>query len=485
MKMILTHFPPLQILIPFIGALLTTLSFNRRAAQIIAISSAILSLILSIYVYISLKLPVFYAFGNWPAPIGIEYRIDNLNQPVIIFFNSILLFFLINGYQLINLTITRHIETNKQHIFYSLLLFAHVGFLGVVSTNDLFNIYVFIEISSLATYVLISKGSSSRALIGAFDYLLIGTIGATLILIGIGFLFALTGSLNITDIANILAKLDSNRLIITAIAFFITGAILKMAFFPMHFWLLRAYLATAPFMLTYFGGISSIFGIYIILRFVYFVSPNEYIWQVLFSYLKPFALITIICCSYLALRALDFKKVIIYSSAAQIGYIFLLLTINDAKVILFQLLVLDAINKIALFTIVAHLQNANKDLTFANFPHIEGNLLFKILIFLSLIFSSGLPITSMFLVKINMLSILIDKNLLLEFILVTFASGLGLLYHLKLGRAVFFGSSNTQIIRIETKLYGLIVIILIQIFSLIYINDIAMIAACAESTILN
>ena len=162
-------------------------------------------------------------------------------------------------------------------MFYSLLLFAHAGYLGVLSTNDLFNFYVFIEISSLATYVLISKGKEPKALIGAFDYLMLGTIGATLILISIGFFFAITGSLNIADISNILQiNYGSNvagstklHLLIIAIVFFLTGAILKMAFFPLHFWMMRAYSATAPFVLTYVAAISSLLGIYMIMRFLF------------------------------------------------------------------------------------------------------------------------------------------------------------------------------------------------------------------------
>jgi multicomponent Na+:H+ antiporter subunit D len=486
MNIISTHFPALQILIPLIGALFATLSFNRFISWLIAAISAFLLLILSIYAFSLTKaVPIFYAFGNWQAPIGIEYRLDTLNQPIIIFINAVLLFFLLFGKELINSTITNYIETEKEHLFYSLLLFAHVGYLGVISTNDLFNIYVFIEISSLATYVLMSKGKSPKALVGAFDYLMIGTIGATLILIGIGFLFALTGSLNISDVANILPKLDNSRLIITAISFFMTGAILKMAFFPMHFWMVRAYNSTAPFVLTYLAAISSIFGVYIILRFIYFTIDNEVILHNLFSILRAIAMITIIVCSFLALRARDFKKVIIYSTSSQIGYIFLLITIPASRQLLLQLLVIDAINKIALFTIVAHIQNKKADLSFAHFVHIEKNPLFKTLVAFSLLFSAGMPLSAMFLIKINMFDLLISQNLLLEFVVVILGSSLALLYHLRLVKAIFFSSKHNQIIIIDTKLYGLIAIILIQIILLIYMNDIAMLAVGAESIIVN
>ncbi len=486
MSIIATHFPALQILIPLAGALFTALSFNRFISWIIAVISAFLSLTLSVYVFqLTTTSAIFYAFGDWPAPVGIEYRLDHLNQPIIVFINAVLLFFLVFGKELINSTITNYIEYGKQHIFYSLLLFAHVGYLGVISTNDLFNIYVFIEISSLATYVLMSKGKSPKSLIGAFDYLVMGTIGATLILIGIGFLFALTGSLNISDVANILHNSNNLRLVITAVAFFMTGAILKMAFFPMHFWMIRAYSSTAPFVLTYLAAISSILGVYIILRFIHFTIDNEAILTSLSSVLRPVAMLTIAICTFLALKARDFKKVIIYSTASQIGYIFLLITVLAARQLLFQLLIIDAINKIALFTVVAHIQNKKEDLSFTNFAHIEKSLLFKTLVAFIFLFSAGLPITSMFLIKINMFDLLISKHLILEFIVVVLGSVLGLLYHLRLAKAVFFSPTHNQAIRIETKLYGLVAIVLIQIASLIYMNNIAMLASYTESFIVN
>jgi multicomponent Na+:H+ antiporter subunit D len=151
------HLPALQVLIPFFAALFCALTFHKFSSWVIASLAIAINLIIGIYAVPILKDPIFYAFGNWHAPIGIEYRLDHLNQPIIIYVNAILLFFLIFGKQLINQTITKYIDNTKHHMFYSLLLFAHAGYLGVLSTNDLFNLYVFIEISSLATSVLILK----------------------------------------------------------------------------------------------------------------------------------------------------------------------------------------------------------------------------------------------------------------------------------------------------------------------------------------
>jgi multicomponent Na+:H+ antiporter subunit D len=481
---IIKHAPALQVMIPCFAALLSALSFHRFTSWLIAVISTTVCLGLSLYCITSIDGGMVYNFGGWSAPMGIEYKLDYLNQPIIIFLNAILFFFLVFGRELINKTVTNYIDDDKQHLFYAILLFAHMGYLGVISTNDLFNIYVFIEISSLATYVLMSKGRRAKALIGAFDYLVLGTIGATLILIGIGFLLALTGSLNITDIAKILEGQYSSRVVITAIVFFLTGAILKMAFFPMHFWMIRAYSSASSFILTYLASISSLLGVYIILRFIHFTIDGEVIHEALISVLRPTALITIVICTILALNADTLKKVVIYSTASQIGYIFLLMTIWSARELLFQLLILDAINKIALFTIIAHIQHQTNDLKFETFKTIDNSPFFKILVAAAIIFSAGLPLTSMFVVKVKLFDLLLSNNLYLEFIIVILGAVFGLLYHLRFTKAIFFSPRSNGSIEIDTKLYGLASIVLFQIITIISVNDIASLAGYTESVII-
>jgi multicomponent Na+:H+ antiporter subunit D len=481
---IIKHAPALQVIIPFFAALLSALSFHRFTSWIIAVVSTTAGLILSLYCITSIEGGLVYNFGGWDAPVGIEYKLDYLNQPIIILLNSILFFFLVFGRELINKTVTNYIDDDRQHLFYAILLFAHMGYLGVISTNDLFNIYVFIEISSLATYVLMSKGRRPRALIGAFDYLILGTIGATLILIGIGFFLALTGSLNITDIANILEGHYASRVVITAIVFFLTGAILKMAFFPMHFWMIRAYSSASSFILTYLASISSLLGVYIILRFIHFTIDGEIVHEALVSVLRPTALFTIVICTILALKSDTIKEVVIYSTASQIGYIFLLMTIWSARELLFQLLILDAINKIALFTIIAHIQHQTNDLKFTTFKYIQKSVLFKILVASAVIFSAGLPLTSMFVVKVKLFDLLVSNNLYLEFIIVILGAVFGLLYHLKFIQAIFFGRRENGTIEIDTKLYGLAAIVIFQIITIVYVQDIARLAIYTESVII-
>ena len=138
-----------------------------------------------------------YEVGGWPAPWGIEYRLDLLSAFVLCFVAGM-------GALVISfapLSLEKEIPRRRQYLFCSLYLLCLTGLLGIVITGDLFNLFVFLEISSLSSYALISLGMTRRALVAAFQYLVMGTIGATFILIGIGLTYQMTGSLNMLDLA--------------------------------------------------------------------------------------------------------------------------------------------------------------------------------------------------------------------------------------------------------------------------------------------
>lgn len=478
------HLPVLQILIPFIAAMLATVSFNKHASWFIATIAATISFAFAIYTYMHLNsldvASISYEFGNWQSNIGIEYKLDKLNQSVIIYINFVLSFFLLFGKNFIESKILGSTDKSRSHLFYTILLLVHLGHLGVISTNDMFNMYVFIEISSLATYVLMSKGDSAKALTGAFDYLILGTLGATLILISIGFFLSVTGSLNISDIHSILStepSIYNSKLIITAIVFFLSGVILKMAFFPMHFWMVRAYSFASTYMLVYLAAISTIIGTYIFIRFMHFTIDGSMMYNIFIATIRPVAVFTIIICTIFALYENNIKHIIIYSAASQIGYVFLLLTIESAKHILFYFLMLDGVNKMGLFLTLTNIQSSGGAMTIYNFKQIKKSYLFKTLTALILIFSCGLPLTSMFLIKVNILSSLLKQNLVTEFAVVIFGSIMALLYHFKIGKTVFFSFQKTEqnnksdnSITISNKLSGMLFIVTIQAMTLIFYN---------------
>src|SRR5690606_9479908 len=134
-------------------------------------------------------------------------------------------------------SVEQEVDGYRQTWFYALYLLCVSGLLGIVATGDAFNVFVFLEISSLSSYALIALGRDRRALWAAYQYLIMGTIGATFILIGIGFLYIMTGTLNMRDLAARIPEVQGTTTVIAAFAFLVVGAGLKLALFPLHLWL--------------------------------------------------------------------------------------------------------------------------------------------------------------------------------------------------------------------------------------------------------
>ena len=222
-------------------------------------------------------------------------------------------------------SIDRQIEQERQPLFYSAWLLALAGLVGITVSADAFNIFVFMEISSLASYVLIAGGPDRRALPAVFKYLIMGTIGATFYLIGVGLVYMMTGTLNLADMeARIGGVTDINPILVAA-GFITIGLALKAAVFPLHVWLPNAY-THAPHMVTVFlAACATKVAIYVLIRFDFSVfQANLPGHQFQFSlFLLPLALMGILVASAVAMFEGHLKRLLAVSSIAQIGYIML------------------------------------------------------------------------------------------------------------------------------------------------------------------
>lgn len=222
-------------------------------------------------------------------------------------------------------SVAAEIPVEKAALFYAVYMLAFTGLLGIVATGDAFNIYVFLEISSLASYALISMGHDRRALMASFQYLILGTIGATFILIGVGLLYMMTGTLNIADLATRIPSVSNTRVVIAAFAFLTVGLSLKVALFPFHMWLPNAYTYAPSLVSAFLAATATKVGIYVMMRFVFTIFGATYAFETmpLAWVLIPFALVAMFVGSLVAIFQDDVKRLLAYSSVAQIGYIVL------------------------------------------------------------------------------------------------------------------------------------------------------------------
>lgn len=321
--MIETHLPALQVVLPLLAAPLCVVANRARFAWALATLVSWTALVIAVRLLdrVLSSGVIVYAMGGWAAPWGIEYRIDAVNALVLLIVAGISAVVL----PFARLSVEREIEPERITLFYTGWLLCLSGLLGIVITGDAFNVFVFLEISSLSSYLLISLGKDRRALLAAFQYLVMGTVGATFILIGIGLLYVMTGTLNMLDLANRIPEVIHTRTIKAAFAFLVVGIGIKAAIFPLHAWLPNAY-AYAPSPVTAFlAGTATKVAIYVWLRFFFTIFGGDFSWDVmrLDRILLPLALLGIFAGSLAAIFQRDIKRMLAYSSIAQIGYIIL------------------------------------------------------------------------------------------------------------------------------------------------------------------
>ncbi|MDP7342180.1 MAG: proton-conducting transporter membrane subunit, partial [Alphaproteobacteria bacterium] len=224
------HLPILQVALPLMAAPLCVLLRRPNLAWAFTtlLSWSLLAISILLLIHVMAEGVISYRLGGWAPPFGIEYRLDALNCFVLLVITAIAA--VITPYM--RRSVASEIAAPRHNLFYAVYLLALTGLLGIVATGDAFNIYVFMEISSLASYVLIALGPSRRARTAAFQYLIMGTIGATFLLIGIGLLYMMTGTLNLADLSQRLADAPDMRPIYAAFAFVTIGVLIKLALFP-------------------------------------------------------------------------------------------------------------------------------------------------------------------------------------------------------------------------------------------------------------
>ena len=245
----LNHLAILQVIVPLLAAPISLLLNKARLAWLFACVATVVTFIISAALLYQVQQTgtITYDLGGWEAPWGIQYRIDLLAAYVLLVVSTIAMLVLFAAHT----SISVEVPGDRQTLLYVLYLLCLAGLLGIVATGDIFNVFVFLEISSLASYALIAYGRDRRALWAAYQYLVVGTIGATFFLIGIGFLYSLTGTLNMADLAVRIPALGASKTLYTAFAFIVVGICLKLALFPLHLWLPNAY-AYAPSIVTAF-----------------------------------------------------------------------------------------------------------------------------------------------------------------------------------------------------------------------------------------
>jgi multicomponent Na+:H+ antiporter subunit D len=317
------HLPILQVILPLFGAIVA--AFLRRPGTAFALTLAISWLMPAIAGALLWQVlaggPVSYHLGGWEPPWGIEYRVDLLNAFVLLLVSGLAAVMMPAARRSIDL----EIETERQPRFYCMFLLCLTGLLGIAVTGDAFNAFVFLEISSLSTYVLIALGPDRRALLASYRYLIVGTIGATFYVIGVGLLYLVTGTLNMADLASRIGPAweTQSRAILAALGFITVGIGLKLALFPLHAWLPSAYTYAPSWVTAFLSASATKVAIYLLVRFYFSVFGAAVDLDLLpvASFITVLSVAAMVLASISAVFELNLKRMLAYSSVAQIGYI--------------------------------------------------------------------------------------------------------------------------------------------------------------------
>lgn len=258
-----------------------------------------------------------YVVGGWRAPFGIELVVDPLGALMLLLISAVAVTSSFSALP----SVERELP-GREYLFFTMYLILIAGLTGLAMTGDAFNLYVLLEITSITTYGLIGMGTG-RAPLASFNYIIMGSIGACFYLLGVGYLYLLTGSLNMADISRILGGLHESAALATAFAFILVGLWIKMGFFPLHGWLPNAYslaptgagVMIAPLMtkVTVFLMIRVIFSIFTP-QYAFFHHPEVQhliVWA---------AAAAILCASALALAQRDLRRMLTYIIVAEVGY---------------------------------------------------------------------------------------------------------------------------------------------------------------------
>lgn len=344
------HLPPLLVVVPLLSAPLASILKWKRAAWglALAVSWYVLAVAVLLLRRVMDEGTISYFLGGWAAPFGIEYRIDLVNAWVLVIIASIAA--VVMPYALAS--IEREIEPQRIPLLYSALLLCLTGLLGITVTGDVFNLFVFLEISSISAYVLIATGPDRRALHAAYKYLIMGSIGATFIVIGIGMLYVMTGTLNMMDLAERLPQVSS-RTVSVAFTFLTVGISLKLALFPLHLWLPDAYTFAPSTVTAFLASTATKVAVYMLVRFFFTIFGPYFSLEVMGvqGVLLPLAVVAVLSASMAAIYQKNVKRLLAYSSVAQIGYMILGISLASVTGLTAGLLHLfnHAIMKAALF----------------------------------------------------------------------------------------------------------------------------------------
>ncbi len=320
------NFPFFSILLSLGSGVLTSI-MDRRMARLwntfILVVITVLSAVLFVYM-LGTGEPYTFMMGHFPAPWGNEIRAGVLEAGMALFFCLVMLFSLKGGQEHID----AEIEDTKVNLYYIMINLLLSSLLALIYTNDLFTAYVFVEINTISACGLIMITQSGRTIEAATRYMIMASLGSGLLLMGLCILYDITGHLlmsNIKDsIAYVYAQGTYSVPLIASIGMVVVGLAIKSALYPFHTWLPDAYGYSTALSAAILSSLVSKGYIFLLIKIFFRVVGFDIIVDSrIVNVLFVFGLCGMIMGSVNAILENDIRRMIAFSSVAQIGYIYM------------------------------------------------------------------------------------------------------------------------------------------------------------------
>ncbi len=318
----MTHqFSALIVILPLVVSFFVFLSnwWLKKTGYLLALTALFCCLLLSIGILdlVIASGVIHYRLGGWLPPWGIEYYVDTLNAIMLVLVSFLSFLTAVFSRKSVEIEIPE-----KGALFWALYLLLMTGLLGIIVTGDLFNLFVLLEVASLSGYVLIAVGEK-RSLFASFRYVIIGTMGASFYLLGVGYLYITTGSLNMVDLSLLLPKLYTSKVVLAGFIFILIGLGIKTALFPLHGWLPDAYTYAPTAVSAAVAPLMTKVMAYAILRIMFTVFKAEFPVTVIevTDVMVWTGTLAMLVGGVMALSQSDFKRMLAYVIVAEIGYI--------------------------------------------------------------------------------------------------------------------------------------------------------------------
>lgn len=468
------NFPLLILLILLLSAFMMPILKRVQAVKRLSLFAILLCLILSVLTleYVAQTGAFVYKVGHFEAPWGNEIKIGYLESIMSIVFTFVAALITWASFY----SVDYEIKEKNIKLYYTLCSILLASLLGIVYSNDIFNCFVFIEISSIAACGIVVVKDKKENIKAAIKYLILSSLGSGLVLMGIAFLYSITGNLNVDYIHQELVKVSSlyHNTLIIALGLFTVGLGVKSAMFPLHIWLPDAH--------TYAPSSSSALLSSLVLK-AYILLYIKIVYRVFgIEIVKALPVLEIVLIlgaagmlsgSVLALLQKDLKRMIAYSSVAQIGYIFFGIGLGSTLGLVAAVfhIISHALTKAALFLVAGNIIERihSKEISRLKGIGIEMPITLGVFIVCALSMV-GIPLFVGFNSKWNFALAIIDSNRIFFIAVLVASSLLNALYYLPIIVNAFFGEENIKdmVYKSKEKPVTALLPVLILAFAIIY-----------------